>query len=275
MKQRILVFVLCLSLFSAVSGGIAAAQREEYIALPVLMYHQMTDRKGAEEKYIVSTNTFKADLAYLRSEGYESITLRELLAWYAGEGELPDKPVLITFDDGYESTLIHAGPLLREYGFTAVVAVIGSVADRYSESPDHNLDYSHLSWEAVREMSEGDVFEIQCHSYDLHSLDGRRGCAPKKWEKEWAYHAVLQRDLQTFLNRCRQYDVNCVMSIAFPFGSYTKSTLEAVKALGFQAAFTCEEKINHLTGDGEELYQICRFNRPGGVSTEEFFEKWK
>ncbi len=275
MKQRILVFALCLSMFSALSAGIAAARGGEHIELPVLMYHHMTDTKAAEEKYVVSTETFEADLAYLKSEGYESVTLRQLLAWYAGEGELPAKPVLITFDDGYESTLMYGGPLLERYGFTAVVAVIGSVADQYSELPDHNLKYSHLSWEAVREMSEGDTFEIQCHSHDLHRLDERRGCAPKKWEQEWAYRAVLQRDLQTFLERCGQHDVNCIMSIAFPFGSYTRLTVEAVREIGFQAAFTCEEKINLLTGDPEELYHIYRFNRPGGVPTEIFFEKWK
>lgn len=266
-----LISFLFLPLFTARAAG----EPRESVDLPVLMYHQMSQKQSKEGKYVVSVKTFEADLDYLQREGYESITVRQLFDWYDGKGTLPEKPVLITFDDGYESTLAYAGPLLKQHGFTAVVAVIGSVADQYTALPDHDLAYSHLSWEAAAEMAREGVFEIQCHTFDMHSLESRRGCAPKKWEEEWAYRAALSKDLQTFLQRCGQYGVDCVMSIAYPFGSYTAATVEIVKELGFRASFTCEERVNCLTGDTEELYHLYRFNRPGGISTEDFFSKLK
>ena len=66
-----------------------------------------------------------------------------------------------------------------------------------------------------------------------------------------------------------------VNAIAFPYGVYCKDTLSIIKDMGFEAAFTCTERINYLSGDPDELYELRRFNRPHGISSEQFFKKWE
>ena len=180
-----------------------------------------------------------------------------------------------TFDDGYESTLVYAGPLLEKYGFQAVVAVIGSAADLFSEKRDHMLDYSYLAWDAVRDISHGNTFEVQCHTYTMHKLNTRKGCGKILGEEYTDYREKLTEDLTRFRDKCAAEDVQLTDTIAFPYGVYSDETISIIKELGFAAAFTCTERVNHLTGDPDELYELRRFNRPHGISSEKFFSKWE
>ena len=270
MKKIALILVTVLIL-----SGFASADADIPIDLPIVMYHHLSAKPRLLGDYVLSPEQLEADFKYLKENGYESITASELISWSRGEAELPAKPFMITFDDGYESTLVYAGPLLKKYGYRAVVAVIGSVADLFTEEPDHMLDYSHLSWEAVRDMSLGDVFEVQCHTYDMHKISGRRGCGQVRGEAFGDYESALAADLLKFREKCDDEDLFCANSIAFPYGFYSEDTLSVIRELGFEAAFTCSEKVNRLTGNPEELFELCRYNRPHGISSEQFFGKWK
>ena len=63
------------------------------------------------------------------------------------------------------------------------------------------------------------------------------------------------------------------LAFTYPFGEISPESVEVLKELGFRAALTCYERVNHLTGDPEELYALGRFNRPGQISTSEFMAK--
>ena len=188
---------------------------------------------------------------------------------------MPEKPVIITFDDGFESTLAYAEPLLQQYGFTAVVAVIGNVCEKFSVLDEHDPELSNLSWEDAADMAERGTFEVQCHTWDLHTLSPRTGCDIRRWESEAAYRSALSADLSRFLMGCTSHGLVLTPTIAYPYGAYSRETTDAVRDFGFLAAFTCTEKINLLTGAEEELYDLGRFNRPHGISSENFFGKWE
>ena len=143
----------------------------ETVRLPIVMYHHLSPKAKLWNDYVLPVEQFGNDLKYLKERGYESVTLTQLLAWYDGEASLPEKPFMITFDDGFESTDIYARPILEKYEFTAIVAVIGSAADLFSENDDHTPDYSHLNWETVRSLAQTGVFEFQCHSFNMHKFD--------------------------------------------------------------------------------------------------------
>lgn len=271
--KKILAFILLAIMMILPTS--AAADTETNVKLPIVMYHHLSLKKKLWGNYVLSPDELESDLQYLQEHGYESITTEQLIQWSKGEAELPEKPVMITFDDGYESTLVYGGPLLEKYGFQAVIAVIGSAADLFSEKQDHMLDYSYLAWDAVRNISYGDVFEIQCHTYTMHKLNTRKGCGKISGENYSNYKSKLVEDLIRFRDKCAKEDVQLVNSIAFPYGVYCDDTISIIKELGFEAAFTCTERVNYLNGDPDELYELRRFNRPHGISSERFFSKWE
>ena len=272
--KRILILLLTAAMLVLPASG-AAGEKTGSVRLPIVMYHHLSPKPSLWGQYVLSTEEFAADMEYLYKNGYETVTAAQLVAWTKGEGELPEKPVMITFDDGYESTPVYAGPILEEYGFQAVIAVIGSCADLFTEKEDHMLDYSYLSWSALRELSHGNTFEIQCHTYDMHKTGARRGCVAMRGEGAAGHRTALTEDLTRFREKCAAEDVAFADAIAFPFGAYDKDTVSIVKELGFRAAFTCTEKVNVLSGNPEELYCLGRFNRPHGPDSAAFFRKWE
>lgn len=240
------------------------AQGTGEVKLPILMYHQISEDWRKWNDYVVSVDEFESDMDFLKENGFQTISVQQLLDWYNGEFEMPEKPVMITFDDGFESTLTYAEPILTGHGFCAVVAVIGSVCDKFSYEDEVGHDWSHMSWEETVEMAQRGVIEVQCHTWDMHELSPRRGCGKIKWESAEEYRRILEKDLSEFLTQSMNYGLSLVPTIAYPYGEYCRDTTEIVKDLGFRGAFTCDQKINILTGDREELYHLARYNRPHG-----------
>lgn len=279
MKKRIAVLiagvmaaVLILPAFAAGEGG---GEENEAVRLPVVMYHHVSKRASAWNDYVISPQELESDLRWLRDNGWESISVKNLLDWYDGTFEMPAKPFMITFDDGFESTVAYAEPLLAEYGFCGAVAVIGSVCEKFTECGEHYPEVSNMSWEDAAEAARRGVLEVQCHTWDMHGLGSRTGCDRMRWEDAQSYRAKLEDDLSRFLEESRAHGLELTMSIAYPYGAFCGDTTDIVKELGFQAAFTCNEEINLLTGDREELFSLGRYNRPHGRSSQAFFSRWE
>ena len=105
---------------------------------------------------------FEMQMQYLKVNGYESITLDELFEWQHGLRSLPEKSVVITFDDGDRSVLEVAKPILEEYDYRATLFIVtGKVGQKWS-------GVENLSWEELRELQATGRFSIQSHSHDLH-----------------------------------------------------------------------------------------------------------
>ena len=272
MKRKWIAALCALALFLSVFP--ARARAAEPVELPIVMYHHISPKEKLLGDYVISPEQFERDLQYLKAQGYTPVTTRQLIAWCGGAGELPEKPVMITFDDGYESTAVYAQPLLLKYGMTAVVAVIGAVAQQYTDQPDHMLDYSHMSWDQIREMDAAGAFEVQCHTYDMHKLKPRQGCSSMEGEGYDAYFAALSADIGRFQTAFEAQLGRRADVLVLPFGFYRADTIRAAGELGFRAVFTCTERVNHLTGAPEELMELCRYNRPSGPDSATFFSKW-
>jgi len=249
----------------------AKADEEETVKLPIIMYHQISEDWRKWNDYVVSVDEFESDMDFLQENGFQTISVQQLLDWYEGKFVMPEKPVMITFDDGFESTLTYAEPILRGHGFCGVVAVIGSICNKFSYEDEVGHDWSHLSWEETVDMARRGVIEVQCHTWDMHALSPRRGCGKKKGESAEDYRSALTDDLKRFLEESEVYELSLVPAIAYPYGEYCEDTTETVKSLGFSAAFTCDQKINFLTGEGEQLYHLARYNRPHGWNGQKIF----
>lgn len=269
--------VIAVPLMLAESNVITALSEQKGLQLPVVMYHQLTQDKSKAGRYVLTVEQFEQDLIYLKEKGYSSVTLQQLLDYASGAGDLPEKPFMITFDDGCETVYAYALPLLEKYGFTAVCFAIGSVADKYSRINDHNLSYSNLTWDEIKELCKGGIIDIQSHTYDLHkNADGRNGAQKKKSETFEQYSEFLTADALKMKEKMIEFTGKAPVAIAYPFGSYSKESKEILKNCGIKAAFTCEEKVNIIKkAESEWLFGLGRYNRPEGISSESFFKKWE
>lgn len=274
MRRFIIIFTVIIVLVTCAYPA-AAEETHECIRLPIVMYHHMSPKEKLWGDYVLEVDQFERDLFYLKQNGYESVTVNDLLNWCGGQGELPEKPVMITFDDGFESTWEYAVPLLEKYGMKGVVSIIGCTAQQYTDSPDHNMDYSHMSWEKVAEASKGSILEVQCHTWNMHHLYPRKGCSKMSCETPGEYRAALCEDIESFQDKLCAYTGRHANALALPFGAYVLDTLQFAGELGFDAVLTCTEKVNYLTGSVSELMELGRYNRPSGLSSEKFFSKWE
>lgn len=243
--------------------------------LPVAMYHQLTKSESKAGRYSLTLEKFENDLKYLKEKGYETATLQTLFDYVRGKGKMPEKAIMITFDDGWETLYAYALPLLKKYGFTAVAFVVGTFADRYTEADDHNLNYSYLNWSEIKELSEGNIIDVQSHTYDLHRIAaGRSGLKKKKNESDEAYREFLGADASKMREAALKNLGKAPRAIAYPFGSFSARSDEILKDYGIAATFTCTEKVNVIKKyEPESLFGLGRYNRPNGISTESYFGK--
>ena len=253
----------------------AEAGEKEPVALPIVMYHDVSRRPSAWGPYVISESELEGDLRWLKAHGYTTVSVQDLLDWEAGRSAMPEKPCMIIFDDGACSTAAYAEPLLEKYGCCAAAAVIGSACSEFSANGEQDPELSNLSWEAAAEMARRGRIEVICHSWDMHRLGRRTGCAPMEGESPEAYRAALTADLCRFRSESDAHGLPLTEAVAFPYGAYTGATTEIVRDLGFSAAFTCEERVNRLTGAEGELLRLGRFNRPHGAEGEKIFQIWE
>ena len=273
MRKRKWIAALMAALALCLAGR-AAAERET-LSLPVVMYHDISRDPASWGPYVISEAELEADLQWLKAHGYETVSLQDLLDWEAGTFAMPEKPCMITFDDGACSTAAYAEPLLARYGFCGAAALIGSVCEQFSENGERDPELSNLSWEAAGEMAERGTVELICHTWDMHRLSPRRGCSRMSGESEAAYRAALWRDFSRFQERSAAHGVSVTPAVAYPYGAYSRATADAAREMGFLAAFTCDEKVNRLTRAEGELLRLGRFNRPHGPDGEKIFRIWE
>ena len=158
---------------------------EDSVRVPILMYHSILRDSARQGKYVISPAVLAADLDALQEKGYTAVTVSDLLAYVQDGADLPEKPVMITFDDGYYNNYIYAYPLLKQRGMKAVVSIIGSQTALFTDNGEENAYWSHLRLDRLREMQ--DVFEVQNHSWNLHEYGVRRGCLRRRDESEETY----------------------------------------------------------------------------------------
>ena len=244
------------------------------IELPIVMYHHILKEQSRLNKYTISPEEFRQDMQYLQDNGYTPITMAQLIAHVDNGDPLPERPVMITFDDGYESFHEYAYPILQEYGFPAVFSVVGRYTDEFSETEDHHVRYSHCTWTQLDEMQSSGLVEIQNHSYNLHSNQGERhGSKRLQGESEDAYRTMLMDDVGRMQQACEEKLGVRPSTFTYPYGQISKEALPVLQELGFRAALTCREKLNYITGEPDQLYHLFRFNRPHGESMAQVIER--
>lgn len=274
----IVVAAICIGVHTnKVLSTDASAYTQETRELPIIMYHSIVDNRAKAGDYVITPAVLEADFLYLAENGYEAISIVELVAFAKGEGALPAKPVLITFDDGHYNNYSYALPLLEKYDLRAVVSVVGSFTDAASalnEAPNNN--YSCLTWAQIQALLDSGRIDIGNHSDNLHDPKTRLGAIKVSGESDAQFLQMLHTDLELLQKKMEQNLDYSPVVLAYPFGKFSALTEELAKDMGFSVTLTCAERINVITkGQVEDLYGLGRFNRPYGIATEAFMKRFE
>lgn len=183
--------------------------------IPVLNYHGVEDNE--HNPLMLGVADFDRQMAYLQREGYHSITPKQLLAHLQQGAALPEKPILITFDDGYRNNYENAYPILKKYGLTATVFLVTDTV---------GTNDWYLTWPQVEEMRKnGMVFGSHTLSHvplnDLSADEIMFQLTKSKEGMEWRLDVPVDY-------------------FAYPTGAYNERVGQLVKAAGYKAAFTID-----------------------------------
>lgn len=247
------------------------AAAETYSAqVPILMYHNLAQEGSGSDT--ISVQRFEEHLAALQDAGYTTITFQDLLAYVEQGTELPEKPVLLTFDDGYESNYTLAYPLLQQYQMKATIFVIGVSMGKDTYKDTGQAMIPHFTQEQAAEMEASGLVAIESHGYDIHEVQGRDpeplrvGILPREDESEWDYAAFLQEDCQTMTDLLGKTPG----VLAYPYGYASELSEVVLHEMGIYATVTIEEKINTIIkGLPQSLRQMGRFYMTEDISAPE------
>lgn len=279
--KKILFFFICAVLTTVICLTVIPAPPDSYTdvfsngrELLIVMYHSVVADSSKSGKYVVTPETVKEDIMYLKNEGFSFVSAQEVIDYSEHGTPLPKKPVMLTFDDGHYNFYSHVMPILEETGAKAVCSVVGSYTDEFSESNIKNSTYGYMRWSEVYDMYLSNRVEVGNHSYDFHSLDKGRKGAQKKWgESDEEYKRIFRADTEKAQNRFLSKTGFTPVIYAYPFGAYSKGTTEWLKDMGFKMSFSCTEGINVVTSNPDSLFLLKRFNRPSGLTSADFFER--
>lgn len=256
-----LLFLIGLVLLGATTVARAALPTQ----LTILSYHEVAERSEAlEPAYSVTPTNFVRQIDWLRNNGYNFVSVNDLLAARAGRTPLPEKAVLITFDDGYSSMYNHAWPILKMFKIPAVIAVVGSWLDE-----KQNVDFDGrkiprdalLSWAQIKEMQESGLIEMASHSYALHqgllsNPQGNKQPAAtarlwlpeqKRYEDETAYRKRVYADLKRNNELLRSRTGKAPRIVVWPYGRYNIESRKVAEELGMPIGLTLDDGPNTAT----------------------------
>ncbi len=182
-------------------------------SIPVLYYHSIDYEKGNELR--IPKEKFREQMKYLKDTGYTTLTLNELYNFLAYNKPVPDKSVVITFDDGYKDNYENAFPILKEFGFRATVFMITSSI---------NNDKNFLTSSQLKQMDSYGI-DIESHTVNHNKLDGLT-C-----DKQIQTLKDSKEFLEKLLNKKVEY-------IAYPYGKWNENAIKALKTEGYSMAFT-------------------------------------
>ena len=241
---------------------------DDEVFLPIIMYHSLLKDQKLQNDYTISPALFEKDLKCLTSSGYTTVTVENLINYVYHGKNLPDKCIMLTFDDGCYNNYYYAYPLLKKYKCKAVISPIASMTEKFTQTQDISVSYGHISDDDIKEMVNSGYVEIQNHSYNMHTLTPRKGVSKKRSESPEDYKNAITSDItkaQNYLENVTGKKPSCFV---YPFGAKSNGTEEIVRELGFVCTLTCTEEPNVITRDKESLFELGRYRRDGKESME-------
>lgn len=254
----------------------AVSASESTVELPVVMYHSIYKDSKLQGKYVIDPQKFEDDLNMLKEKGYTTITVQDLIDYTESNKKLPEKPIMLTFDDGYYNNYLYAYPLLKKYKCKAIISPVVYYTELYSNSSETlSPSYSHCTWKQLEEMQNSGYVEIQNHSYNLHTQNERLGLQQKKGESNADYKSVVVKDLSEAQDKFKSNLNYTPTAFVYPFGVMSDTSEDILKDMSFKCTITCEERVNKISKNKDSMYMLGRFLRTNDISSDELFAKFE
>lgn len=221
------------------------------IKVPLLTYHYIGNNPNpqdlARDNLSVSPDKFEAQMEYLSQHGYTPLTLSEIISAFKGEFVLPEKAVVLTFDDGYIDFYLNAYPILLKYQLKATVFIPTGLMDQ---------GY-YLSWDQIRQMDSSGLISFQSHSVshtDLPSLEHEQLIFQLKESKKTLEQVLGKR----------------VNFLAYPYGASNPNIWQVVRETGYLAAVGTWYSDTLSEG---VIYDLPRIKIAGQLTLEDFINR--
>lgn len=234
----------------------------EDIIIPVLMYHNLADvyPKGTEGANI-TPKLFEEHMQGILDRGYTPIFVADYYESVQRGKELPQNPIIVTFDDGYLSNYEIAFPILKRLNIPATIFVVTSTVGATVESG--KVSNPHFTWEQAREMQNSGIIDIHSHS---HTHKNMTQLSPAQLQEELRLSRYL---IERNLNK------NCFV-FSYPFGGYNQTTSSLARFAGYRMQILvnyAESGEDYLANNVKSgIEHFTRLTISGDMSVEELFE---
>lgn len=268
----ILLVMLLASSVHAANNNIASQ------AFEMLSYHDVKDSVDGDlerEDTTISTKNMSRHFAWLQAHGYHPISVDDLLDAQSGKKPLPPKPILLTFDDGYESFYSRVYPLLKLYQFPAVSALVGSwlqvenggmVQYGLEKVPREHF----LTTQQIKEMADSGLVEFASHTYDLHqgilanpqgnimpaAVTLKYNADTKLYETQGDYRNRIKQDFIKNNEYIQKVTGKLPRLMVWPYGAYSEIVTELAVENGMPFTLTLNDEENASTNN---LMHIDRY----------------
>ena len=217
----------------------------ENVGVPVLYYHSVDPSEANE--VIISPEKLKEQLTFIKNSGYTTLTISELNNYILNNTPIPEKSIVITFDDGYADNYINAFPILKELDIKATIFVISNFTDK---------DGYYMTSQQIKEMSDYGI-DIQSHTASHSHLN------------QLTYEEQLS-ELKTSKEKLESIIGKPIISVAYPFGDYDDNTILASEEAGYSLAFNTNKG---LADRDDNPLNLNRIYISSTYSIEDFKEK--
>jgi peptidoglycan/xylan/chitin deacetylase (PgdA/CDA1 family) len=210
------------------------------VEVPVLMYHEVSPSPHpAFRRYTVTVRDFTRQMRWLAAFGYQPIDMDTLVHARQGQASLPKRPVVITFDDGFQGCADHAVPVLRRHGFTAVFYLVAGLMGATSRwlRPELGMELAVMSWDTARSLA-AEGFQCGAHSLTHPRLAG--------------LEASSLRPELVDARRCLESELGRpVVHLAYPYGAFDQTVQAAAAEAGYVTA--CSTRPGRSSADDDVL----------------------
>jgi len=209
--------------------------------LPVLLYHRIVNSKKetGRHKIYVFKDKFEAQLKFLKENGYETLTFHDLIQ---GNSKDLNKKIVLTFDDGYEDNYTILFPLLKKYGFKAVIFLVTQKKDNSWGIQEGEPIFQMMNEKQIREMSDYGI-EFGGHTQNHPDLTKISTLEANKEIED------CKKDVEAITGKP-------TVSFAYPFGALNENVKSTVRDSGYNFGIATTSGANLFSDDKFQIQRI-------------------